>query len=259
MIPEERRQKITDYIKSEKTVSIAQISKKFSISEITVRRDLDKLSKQGFINKVYGGATNNTLVSKEPTLFKRIQENAEIKRKISQEALKRITDDVTTIALIAGSTTLELVNLLEQKENINVVTVSPHILNALCDLKRSNKFNGEIMCPGGIWRIDPDDLFVGQHAINFFNDVRIGITFLSFVAINLEDGLMCNSAFEAELLKKIISSSENIIGISDHTKFNKTAFSKIGPLTLLNEIITDSALDKNIFTAINEKVKVTLV
>lgn len=259
MIPEERRQRISDYIKTEKTVSLNQISKKFSVSEITIRRDLDKLSKQGAINKVYGGATVVTLYPKESSLIKRMKENIEIKKKIASEAFKRISEKSTTIAMIAGSTTLELVGLLEQRGNINVITVSPHILNALCDLKRQNKFNGEIMCTGGIWRNDPDDLFVGTHAINFFDNVRIEISFLGLLAIDLEDGLMCNSTFEAELLRKIISSSEKVIGIGDHSKFGRTAFAQIGPIDLLDEIITDKELDEKIFTAFSKKVKVTLV
>jgi len=259
MIPEERRQKISDYIKAEKTVSINQISKKFNISEITVRRDLDKLSKQGAINKVYGGATLGILYPKESSLFKRMQENVEVKKRIASEAFKRISEKSTTIAMIAGSTTLELVKLLEQRGNINVVTVSPHILNALCDLKRQNKFNGEIMCTGGIWRNDPDDLFVGTHAINFFDNVRIEVSFLGLLAIDLKGGFMCNSTFEAELIRKIVSSSETVIGIGDHTKFGRTAFAQIGPIDLLDEIITDSKLDERIFTAFNKKVKVTLV
>ena len=259
MIPEERRQKISDYIKAEKTVSINQISKKFNISEITVRRDLDKLAKQRVINKVYGGATVGILYLKESSLFKRMQENVEIKKRIASEAFKRISENSTTIAMVAGSTTLELVKLLEQRGNINVVTVSPHILNALCDLKINNKFTGEIICAGGIWRSDPDDLFVGPHAISFFDDVRIEIAFLGLLAIDLEEGLMCNSTFEAELIRKIMSSSERVIGIGDHTKFNRTAFAKIGPIDLLDEIITDSKLDERIFTAFNKKVKITLV
>jgi DeoR/GlpR family transcriptional regulator of sugar metabolism len=259
MIPEERRQKISDYIKAERTVSINQIGKKFNISEITIRRDLDKLSKQGAINKVYGGATIGNPYLKESSLYKRMKENVEIKKRIAFEAFKRISEKSTTIAMIAGSTTLELVKLLEQRGNINVVTVSPHILNALCDLKRQNKFNGEIICTGGIWRNDPDDLFVGMHAINFFDNVRIGVSFLGLLAIGLENGLMCNSTFEAELIKKIISASEIVIGICDHTKFGKTAFAQIGPINLLDEIITDKELDEKIFTSFNKKVKITLV
>jgi len=259
MIPEERRQKISDYIKVERTVSINQISRKFKISEITVRRDLDKLSKKGTINKVYGGATDGAFYPKESSLFKRMKENVEVKKRIASEAFKRIPEKSTTIAMIAGSTTLELVKLLEQKENINVVTVSPHILNALCDLKKQNKFNGEIMCTGGIWRNDPDDLFVGIHAINFFDKVRIEVSFLGLLALDLENGLMCNSAFEAELLKKIISSSETVIGIGDHSKFGRTAFTQIGPIDLLDEIITDKELDEKIFVSFNKKVKITLV
>ena len=257
MIPEKRRQKIYNYIKTEKTATISEISREFDVSKITVRRDIDKLSKEGLLRKVYGGAATKRFYSKEPSLFNRIAKNVEYKKRIALEAIKRISDG-DTIAMIAGSTSLELVKLLEQKENINVIAASPHIINELCDLKRNNKFNGEIFCTGGIWKGEPDDLFVGTHATSIFNDIRIKIAFIGILAINIEDGFMANTIFEAELTRKIISSSEKVIAIGDHTKFGKTAFSKVGSIDLIDEIITDSELDKKILFEYNKMVKITL-
>ena len=57
MIPEERRSKLLEYIRNKKTVNIPDIKQHFDISEITVRRDFNKLASQGLIKKVYGGAT----------------------------------------------------------------------------------------------------------------------------------------------------------------------------------------------------------
>ena len=258
MIPEERRNKIVEYIRLKVTATIPEISEKFKIAEITVRRDFDTLSKLGVIKKVYGGATIKSNFFQEPIFLKRINDNREEKRRIAAEAIKRISDN-STILLESGTTCLELAKLLGQKKNINVVTAAPHIVNILCDLKRENKFYGEVLCCGGIWRGDPDDLFVGSQAINFFDNIRISIAFFGILAMNLKDGWMAPSSFEAELTKKIVSSSEKVIGITDHTKFNRISFTKIGPISLFEEIITDTGVSKQDLRNYRAKVEVTTV
>jgi len=257
MIPEERRNKIVDYIKLKKTATISEISNKFDISEITVRRDLDKLSKQGIIKKVYGGAAVSDSFSREPILFRRMHEYIDEKKRIADEAIKRISDG-DTILIESGSTCLTLVNNLPQRSNINVITAAPHIVNALSNLRRDSKFNGEVLCCGGIWRGDPDDIFVGPQAINFFDSIKIRIAFFGIVAINLIDGWMAPSVFEAELTKKIISSSEKVIGVTHHSKFNRISFTKIDPVGLFDEIITDSGLGKEDLKKYQKVVKITL-
>jgi len=257
MIPEERRNKIVEYIRSKETAALPEISKKFKIAEITVRRDFNILSKLGVIKKVYGGATIKSNFFQEPIFLKRINDNREEKRRIAKEAVKRISDN-STILLESGTTCLELAKLLEQKKNINVITAAPHIVNILCDLKRENKFYGEVLCCGGIWRGDPDDLFIGPKAMNFFDGIRISIAFFGILAINLKDGWMAPSSFEAELTRRIVSSSEKVIGITDHSKFNRISFTKIGPVGLFDEIITDTGLSKEDLEKYQNEVKITI-
>ena len=257
MIPEERRNKIVEYIRSKGTATIPEISIKFEIAEITVRRDFDTLSKLGVIKKVYGGAAIKNNFFHELFFLERINDNREEKERIAAEAAKRIYNN-STILIESGTTCLELVKLLEQKKNINVITAAPHIVNMLCKLKRENKFSGEVLCCGGIWRGEPDDLFVGSQAINFFDSIRISIAFFGIVAINLEDGWMAPSSFEAELTKKIISSSKKVIGITHHSKFNRISFTKIGPVSLFDEIITNTELSKEDLEKYQKVVKITI-
>jgi DeoR family transcriptional regulator of aga operon/DeoR family myo-inositol catabolism operon transcriptional repressor len=244
MIPEKRRLKIANYIKLKKVVTNSEISKEFGISEITVRRDFDRLLDKGIIKKIYGGAATTESFMQEPVFVKRVKENIEEKKKIASEAIKRISDgDVVLIE--SGSTCLELVKLLPQKKNITIITTAPHILNALRNLKRNGDLDGEVLCCGGIWR-DKPDIFIGPQAIHFFNSLRINIVFFGIVALDLEEGWMVSSIHEAEITKKIVSCSEKIIGITVSNKFNKISLSKVGSLTLFNEIITDNDLKPEI-------------
>lgn len=258
MIPTDRRNKIVDYIRNKKTATIQELCKQFNISEITLRRDFNILVEGGIIKKVYGGATINNNIPVEASLLKRMGKNIEEKRKIASEAIKRISDG-DTILLESGTTCLEVVKLFEDKKNVNVITASPHIINMVCSMKRENKFNGELLSCGGLWRGEPDDIFVGPHAISFFDHIKINISFFGIFAINLEDGWMAPSIFEAELTKKIIKCSDKIIGIADHTKFNNVSLTNIGPLNLFDEIITDNGLSKEDIKKYGNVIKITIV
>ncbi len=56
MLALERQRKIIELIQREKTVKVVQLSKQFEVTEETIRRDLEKLAKQGIVQKTYGGA-----------------------------------------------------------------------------------------------------------------------------------------------------------------------------------------------------------
>jgi DeoR/GlpR family transcriptional regulator of sugar metabolism len=258
MIPEARRDKIVEYIKNKRTVTIPELSSQFNISEITVRRDFDKLVKQGIIKKVYGGATIIDSDKFEPILAQRIQEYINEKKRIAKEALTRISDG-DIILIESGTTCLELVKILPVKKKIKVITAAPHILNALIDLSRNDEFDGEIICCGGIWQEDPDDFFAGPQSSRFFEGLKIDISFFGIFSIDFNDGWMTPNMFEVELTKTITDASKKVIGLTDHSKFNRSGFSKIGDIDLFDEIITDNRIDQEITKKYSKRTKITLV
>ncbi|MHB8279943.1 MAG: DeoR/GlpR family DNA-binding transcription regulator [Candidatus Humimicrobiaceae bacterium] len=257
MITQARRNKILEYMRRKKTVTIDELVEEFDISDVTIRRDLTRLAKENHIKKVYGGATFLDFLVREPVFLQRIHENINEKTRIAVEAGKRISDgDIVLIE--SGSTCLELAKHLEMKKDLKIIATCPHILNMLCDLKRVGKINGDILCCGGIWRQGPD-IFIGPQAISFFNDLKINIAFFGLVALNLKDGWMGSNSFEAELTKKIISVSEKIIGITVSSKFERVSLANIGPVTLFDEIITDNNLDIDVYKKYKDaNIKVTL-
>ena len=257
IIPEERRGQILKYLADKKTATIEDICKTFDISEVTVRRDINKLSLNGLIKKVYGGVTIPVSYTSGPVFVERRNKNLEEKRRIAAEAVKRINDE-DTILIESGTTCLELVKLIHQKKNLTIISSGAHIINALCDLRRQKLFDGEIICSGGIWREQPD-IFIGPHAVEFYQKVKINVAFIGILALNLEDGVMLSNQFEAELQRHILSCSQRRIALADHTKFDKVSFTKVGSLSLFDEIITDSGIDQSTLDRYKKaKVKITI-
>lgn len=238
MYPEDRRTQILNFVSSRDFTDVKEIAEKFSISNITARRDLISLAKSGLINRVYGGVKSSVQTAREPIFYEHVKEYHQQKKAIASEAIKHIKDG-DTIFLDSGSTVLELAKMLVLKKNLKVISWGLHILDTLCDLSRNGKFDGEILCCGGTWRKDPD-LFIGPQSIRFFDEIIINKAFLGIVAVNLEFGWMGISLTEVEAVKKIMSVSEQTIGLMVSPNFGKTAIAKIGELNSLPYVITDS-------------------
>ncbi|HBG76529.1 MAG TPA: DeoR/GlpR transcriptional regulator, partial [Clostridiales bacterium] len=52
----DRQKSVLDYLRVNHTASVTELSRKFFVSETTIRRDLTKLEKSGYLTKTYGGA-----------------------------------------------------------------------------------------------------------------------------------------------------------------------------------------------------------
>ena len=53
----QRRERIMDEIREHGSVSVGDIAARLSVSELTIRRDINSLAQQGLVTRVHGGAT----------------------------------------------------------------------------------------------------------------------------------------------------------------------------------------------------------
>src|SRR5690554_5827583 len=99
----ERQQAILDLLKSNKSASVSDLSKRFFIGEATIRRDLDKLEKMGLIKRTYGGAVLIEGLDSEIPLFVRESEQKDLKVSIGKLAAQLVNDN--DIIIIDSSST----------------------------------------------------------------------------------------------------------------------------------------------------------
>ena len=132
MLAVERRQRILQEIRQKRAVKVSELSKLLSTSEMTIRRDLDRLNKEGLIQRIFGGVVSAERTTFEPTLFERDSLNVEEKKRIGVAAASMI-DERDTIFLSPGTTTMQIVGNLVNKRNITVVTNS---LRHACELSK---------------------------------------------------------------------------------------------------------------------------
>ena len=115
MLAIERKNQILTILQDEKKVVVAELSAKFGVSEETIRRDLEKLEKEGYVVKAYGGAVLNENAQKDLPSMVRRKTNIVGKQRIAELISARIKDG-DSIMLDASSTALYIAQKIKDKK-----------------------------------------------------------------------------------------------------------------------------------------------
>lgn len=236
MITSERRRLILERILADGQITIAEISRDFAVSEMTARRDLKALDHEGVLRRVHGGAVANLGRSFEPPFQTRQTKQAELKRRIGLRAAQCILDG-ESIAIDVGTTTLEIVAGLAGKRNLTIVVSSLQIANAVVrTLPLEN--HSRLIITGGIVR--PGELsMIGPIPEKSHRELHVDKAFLGMGGISLHDGLTEYNIEDARIKQVLLEQARETFIVADGSKFGRTTFAHVGPLTKANTIITD--------------------
>lgn len=238
--------RIMDIIKTEQSVRVENLAISLDVSENTIRRDLNLLAEKHQLQRTKGGAVSLSGTSPDNTFKDRIDKNCNSKGIIAEKAASFINRGETLI-LDGGTTNIKLAEKIKKMEHVTVLTNSLDIANILLGAKGITL----VIC-GGIVNEDSRTM-TGIPAERFFSDINADKLFLAVTALSALKGLSDQNMYETPVKKKMISCAREIIVLADSTKFNKTAFSPIGDLSLANIIITDKEPDSQSRQAIEAK------
>ena len=236
MIPAERRKKILEYINNNNnTATIVELSDAFSVSEMTIHRDLHFLEKAGHVQKTYGGVVASPY--QVVTDFnRRVQLYPERKEAIGKEAASMIQDG-DNIFLDASTTSLAIVPFLANKKRISVFTTSVAALSKLSGMP-----NIELHSTGGLV-YNGTDSFVGPTCTAYIKQVHVDKCFMSMSGICVPEGITDPISLIADVKKSIAESSTEVIVLADKSKFGRLSRFNIFPLSDIDLVITDAGVD----------------
>ncbi|MDT8898252.1 DeoR/GlpR family DNA-binding transcription regulator [Thermanaerothrix sp. 4228-RoL] len=245
----ERQAKIVEMVLEKGSISIAEIASLFNVSEMTARRDLNELDRQGLVRRVHGGAVANLGRSYEPPFSTRVTKNHAAKQAIGRAAADLIYDG-DSIALDVGSTTLEIVPHLKTKRNLTIVTSCLQIANAVVN-HLSLEVDARLILTGGIVR--PRELsMIGAIAERIYNELHVDKAFIGVGGISLDDGLTEYNFEDTQIKKVLLRTAREKIVVADSSKFGVTAFASIAPLTAIDCLITDDKVSPEIVEALQQ-------
>lgn len=255
MIAAERHQNILELVAERGQITITEICELFDVSEMTARRDLNKLDQEGVLRRVHGGAVRNLGRSYEPPFTVREIKNQEIKKNIGLKAAELIFDG-DSIALDVGTTTLEIVTGLKGKHDLTIVTSCLQIANAITT-SLSLESDIRLIIAGGIVR--PRELsMVGSIPEKVYSELHVDKAFIGIGGISLEDGLTEFNMEDARVKQILMESAREVIVVADSSKFGDTTFTTVSPLTSVDKIVTDRSIDQQYLSEI-EKLGVEVI
>jgi DeoR/GlpR family transcriptional regulator of sugar metabolism len=229
----ERQARIKEILLKEKRVDVIELSKMFSVTEVTIRRDLDKLAREGFLIKTYGGAVLNEkqFAALSESGLDAVDETSPEKQMIGKIAATMV-ENGDAIFISPGTTCLEIARNIKNKR-LTVVTNDILIGYELKD------------CPGIKTIITGGDLLqstsslIGGFALQALQDIYINKAFIGVKGIHFHSGYTVDRHEEVMILNKVITKSNDVIIAADYTKFNHTAFAKLGDLHIAKKVISN--------------------
>lgn len=242
----ERIKIIKNYITENKQLEVNILSKMLNVSEVTIRRDLEKLEKEGFITRTHGGAVLNSEDNdySENTLTDNSCEESTDYNDIADIAIEMINDD-DVIMLSNGIINLSIAKKLTTKKNLTVVTNDILIATEL-----TNHQTIKVILLGGV--IDPSTKAVfGTLTIDNLNLFYVNKLFIEVNGISSHLDVTVSSINMASLIQASIKNSNERIVLCSSEAFKKNSFYKVGKLTEITEkIITSPNIDDNFKTEI---------
>lgn len=213
LYPTERQQKIMALLNQDGRVTVAELSQKFAVSEVTIRADLQTLATQELIVRTHGGAV---LAARTPelSLTLRRQQQALEKERIAVTAAEQVANG-DAIFLDASSTALALARKLIRYRDLTVLTHSLALAQVLLDAPGVT-----VVVSGGVLQRDTVSL-MGIEGLPILRKYNIRIGFFGAHGFSFPEGLTDVSPGEAEVKREVVAICRQVIALIDATKWGR--------------------------------------
>ncbi|WP_447035964.1 DeoR/GlpR family DNA-binding transcription regulator [Streptomyces sp. DSM 118878] len=261
LLAEQRRALILDEVRRRGGVRVNELTRKLGVSDMTVRRDLDALSRQGVLEKVHGGAVPVVEASThEPGFEAKSGLELSAKEDIARTAASLVAPG-SAIALSGGTTTYALAHHLLDVPDLTVVTNSVRVADVFHSAQRSSGQRGSgqrqgaatVVLTGGVRT--PSDSLVGPVADQAIGALHFDVLFLGVHGISAEAGLSTPNLAEAETNRRLVQSARRVIVVADHTKWGTVGLSSFAALSQVDTLVTDAGLPADARAEISEELR----
>jgi len=243
VVPSERRRRIAAWVERHGAANIAHLSQSLGVGANTIRRDLDQLAAEGRLIRSHGGAVSN-----EPSPIRLPytdvrHANAERKEAIAHRAVSLLPTS-GSVFLADGTTVFALVRRIPPESRFHVVTNS---VQAALHLATHTRTSLEIL--GG--RLRPEllatDCSLASEALDM---LYWDIAFVGAAALDPVAGITERDAPEALRQRRFLDHASRVVALCDSSKLGRCSYAKVGPLSLIDTIVTDSDIDPDTLEAL---------
>lgn len=228
----DRQQQIMDMLIADGEVKITLLKELFEVTEMTLRRDLEKLEQFGYLRRIFGGAIFR---DKDITLRERVGVMKEEKMRIGKKAAELILPG-ESVFIDAGTTTEQIARYLKPDAGNTVVT---NALNVAGELQSKGITT---IVTGGIL-LEATNSLTGPLTEEILSKMAFDRVFLGATGVTSKHGFSNSNMQEAAIKRIAIRQSDEVNVVLDHTKFGAKVLVSFAELHHINRLITDRIPD----------------
>jgi len=233
MLPAQRRGLILDAVRGGNGVEVVELAHRFAVSEMTVRRDLARLAREGKLTRVHGGAIGER---EEPPFTATSEERRAEKQRIGRAAAQ-LVEDGQTVMIDIGTTTLSLARQLHRRK-LRVITSNLAVVEEL-----EPEPEIELIVLGGVVRRNYRSL-VGMLAEDALRQLSADVAFLGASGIREDMSVMDTTMVEVPIKRGMIAASRRTILLVDAAKFRMDGSARVCGADALDAVVTDASVEE---------------
>lgn len=238
-----RQARILAELAGSPSLRIADLARLHQVSAETIRRDLDELTRQGLLNRTYGGAVK--AAPAEPSLSERNLMFIAERERIAARALREL-DGARTLFIGSGSTTLYLARRLAIEGRD--MTVLTHSLGVASVLGQSRSVR-TLVLPGDY--LASEGATVGPHCLDFINGFNVDCAVLGASGLSVDGPtealLDCSVVYKA-----MIARATRTLVLADHSKYGQVFPGQYASWATIDGLISDAPPPAELLACIGE-------
>lgn len=227
---------ILDEVRTTGGARVSELVERLSVSDMTVRRDIEVLATRGLVTRVHGGATVAGSSVDEPGFAAKSHLHTGAKRAIAAAAAQ-LVEPGASVALSAGTTTHAVASALLGIPRLTVVTNSLHVAEVLHEGGREDM---TVVLTGGART--PSDALVGPVAVAALRRLHVDWLLMGVHGMDVEAGFTTPNLDEAETNRALVASARRIAVVADNSKWGVVGLSTIAALSEVDVVVSDGEL-----------------
>ncbi|MBR3169807.1 MAG: DeoR/GlpR transcriptional regulator [Lachnospiraceae bacterium] len=243
----DRSEKIIEIVQSHGGISFKDLSQYFDVTEMTIRRDIEKMKKRGIVKTVSGAIMLEDSDIYKTYSLEQERETNYIQKEAIGIACASLVGKNEVIYVDIGTTAVNVLKHLDPSAS-NVVIVSTE--NALRELLRIDYRN--YIVTGG--KLDPlSGVYIDRYGINTIKNYSINISFISAAGIDEHLGVTCINEFEVPIKQAAMTHSAVKCLVADSSKFGAVRLHNFGTIDDFDIVVTDDLISEHWLNLFEEK------
>ena len=227
-----RRHAIATLVNEMGEVSVESLASQFETSEVTIRKDLASLEENGLLLRRYGGA----IALPKEVVSEELSPKVSVRKVSIAKAAAKLIRDHNRIVIDSGRTTGALIEQLNEKRGLVVMTNSLQVANALSELENEPT----LLMTGGTWDIRSES-FQGNVAESVLRSYDFDQLFIGCDGVDLERGTTTFNELIG-LSKVMAEVSREVIVMVESDKFGRKIPNLELPWNIVDVLVTDAGL-----------------